>query len=228
MKLVEWNKLPSDLKIDIIKEYYDIIYNKRKILRIKRFFDIILSFILLIILFPVFLVISIFIKIDSKGPVLFKQTRVTQYGRRFEIYKFRTMVKDADKNGSQVTRSNDVRITNVGSKLRGLRLDELPQLINVFLGDMSFVGTRPEVPKYVSEYTNEMKATLLLPAGITSLASIKYKDENKLLSDSNNINKTYIDVILPEKMKYNLEAIKEFSFWSDIKIMMNTIIAVLN
>lgn len=228
MKLVEWNQLPSDLQIDIIKEYYDIIYNKRKILRIKRLFDIILSFILLIILFPVFLVISIFIKIDSKGPVLFKQTRVTQYGRRFEIYKFRTMVKDADKNGSQVTRNNDVRITNVGSKLRGLRLDELPQLINVFLGDMSFVGTRPEVPKYVSEYTNEMKATLLLPAGITSLASIKYKDEAKLLSDSNNINKTYIDIILPEKMKYNLEAIKEFSFWSDIKIMMNTIIAVLN
>lgn len=228
MKLVKWNQLPSDLQIDIIKEYYDIIYNKRKALRIKRLFDIILSFILLIILFPVFLVISIFIKIDSKGPVLFKQTRVTQYGRRFEIYKFRTMVKDADKKGSQVTQNNDVRITSVGSKLRGLRLDELPQLINVFLGDMSFVGTRPEVPKYVSEYTNEMKATLLLPAGITSLASIKYKDEAKLLADSNNINKTYIDIILPEKMKYNLEAIKEFSFWSDIKTMINTIIAVLN
>lgn len=228
MKLVRWNELPSDLQVDIIKEYYDIIYNKRKTLRIKRLFDIVLSFILLIILFPVFLVISIFIKIDSKGPVLFKQTRVTQYGRRFEIYKFRTMVKDADKKGSQVTQNNDIRITSVGAKLRGLRLDELPQLINVFLGDMSFVGTRPEVPKYVSEYTNEMKATLLLPAGITSLASIKYKDEAKLLADSNDINKTYIDIILPEKMKYNLEAIKGFSFWSDIKTMINTIIAILN
>ncbi|EOU1807089.1 sugar transferase [Clostridium perfringens] len=228
MKLKKWEYIPKEIKNDCVKEYYDILNKKKLSLLIKRIFDILLSILLLILLFPVFLIISILIAIDSKGPILFKQTRITQYGEKFEIYKFRTMVKDADKIGSQVTQNNDVRITKIGAKLRGLRLDELPQLMNVLLGDMSFVGARPEVEKYVDFYTDEMKATLLLPAGITSNASIMYKDEAKILNAVKDIDETYINIILPEKMKYNLEAIKKFSLLDDLKVMIKTIFKVLN
>lgn len=227
MKIIEWELLPKEFKNESTKEYYDILYKKRFSLVIKRIFDILLSILLLTLLFPILLVISILIAMDSKGPIIFKQTRITQYGKKFEIYKFRTMVKDADKIGSQVTQNNDVRVTNIGAKLRGLRLDELPQLMNVLLGDMSFVGTRPEVEKYVNHYTDEMKSTLLLPAGITSNASIKYKDEAEILTNATNVDETYVNIILPEKMKYNLESIKEFSIYNDIKTMINTLLAVI-
>ena len=137
------------------------------------------------------------------------------------------MVVNAEKVGTMVTSENDKRITNIGNKLRKCRLDELPQLINVIKGEMSFVGTRPEVPKYVAQYNAEMLATLLLPAGITSVASIKYKDEDKLLSNSKDVDKTYINEVLPQKMVYNLDSVINYSFINDLKTMINTVIAVL-
>ena len=167
------------------------------------------------------------IKLDSEGPVLFKQVRVTSYGKKFKIWKFRTMVNNADKIGTQVTTKDDSRITRVGHLLRKVRLDELPQLFNVLAGDMTFVGTRPEVPKYVECYTDEMKATLLLPAGITSRASIEYKDEEKLLQIAENADTVYVQKVLPEKMKYNLREIERYSFWRDIETMICTVFAVI-
>ena len=150
------------------------------------------SAILLVLLSPLLMIISILIVTDSKGGVFYRQERVTQYGRVFRIFKFRTMVANADKIGTQVTVSNDSRITKIGSKLRNCRLDELPQLFNIFLGDMTFVGTRPESVHYVKHYTPEMMATLLLPAGVTSEASILYKDEAELLDQADDVDKVYI------------------------------------
>ena len=181
---------------------------------------------MLIVLSPLFLVLAIAIKIDSKGPVFYRQERVTQYGKRFRIFKFRSMVVDADK-GSQVTVDQDSRITRMGRLIRKCRLDEVSQLIDVFRGTMTFVGTRPEVPKYVAEYTPEMTATLLLPAGVTSLASIYYKDEAELLNGAEDTDKVYIEKILPAKMYYNLKAIGRFGFWRDIKTIFMTVFAVL-
>lgn len=226
MILKEWNKLPEEFKNDSVKEYYDILCNKKFSLVLKRFFDVFASFTMLLILLPIFVIIALIIKIDSRGPVFYRQVRVTQYGKKFRIFKFRTMVQNADKIGTQVTVNNDSRVTKIGGFLRKYRLDELPQLIDVLRGTMTFVGVRPEVPKYVEAYTAEMMATLLLPAGITSKASIFYKDESKLLDNSSNTDKTYIDVVLPQKMIYNLKGIKEFSFWGDIKIMFMTVAAV--
>ena len=182
---------------------------------------------MLIVLSPIFLILAIAIKIDSKGPVFYRQVRVTQYGKRFRIFKFRTMVQNADKIGTQVTVKGDARITRVGKLIRRCRLDEICQLIDVFRGTLTFVGTRPEVPKYVEKYTPEMLATLLLPAGVTSETSIYYKDEDKLLDASDDVDKTYVEDILPEKMYYNLKAIEKFGFWRDIKIMFMTVLAVL-
>ena len=193
----------------------------------KRTFDIIVASLLVVILSPILLLLSILIKIDSPGPVMFRQVRVTTYGKQFRIFKFRTMVNNADKIGTQVTTKGDSRVTRMGKMLRGCRLDELPQLFNVLKGEMSFVGTRPEVEKYVAHYTDEMKATLLMPAGITSRASIEYKDEERLLESAENADEVYIHQVLPEKMKYNLRAIEKFSFWDDIKTMFATVIAVI-
>lgn len=193
----------------------------------KRIFDIIVASLLVVILSPILLFLSILIKIDSPGPVMFRQVRVTTYGKPFRIFKFRTMVNNADKIGTQVTTKGDSRVTRMGKMLRGCRLDELPQLFNVLKGEMSFVGTRPEVEKYVAHYTDEMKATLLMPAGITSRASIEYKDEERLLESAENADEVYIHQVLPEKMKYNLRAIEKFSFWDDIKTMFATVIAVI-
>ena len=209
------------------KKYYDILSKKKGSLFLKRVFDVIVSLIMLIILLPVFIILGIAIKIDSKGPVFFRQERITQYGRTFRIFKFRTMVNNAEKLGTQVTIGNDSRITRVGSFIRNCRLDEISQLLNILTGDMTFVGTRPEVKKYVDHYTKEMKATLLLSAGVTSLASIYYKDEAELLEKSENPDKTYIEEILPEKMKYNLQSIEKFNFIEDIKIMFMTALAVI-
>ena len=216
---------------EIVKKYREEI-NKRKIsLFLKLFLDKILALILLIPLSPIILAIAIWIKLDSEGPVFYRQERITTYGRPFRIFKFRTMVKDADKLGAAVTEHNDPRISRAGDKLRKVRLDELPQLFNVLLGDMSFVGVRPEVAKYVNRYTDEMNATLLLPAGITSPASIEYKDEDEVIEkfkgSGRSIDDIYIEEVLPDKMKYNLDYIKNFSIINDIKIMIKTALAMI-
>ena len=172
-------------------------------------------------------IIALYIKLDSEGPVFYRQERITTYGKHFKIHKFRTMVNNADQIGSAVTVDNDSRITKVGEKLRGCRLDELPQIFDLISGNMSFVGTRPEAVKYVEKYKNEYMATLLLPAGITSEASIRYKDEATLLDTAEDVDKVYVEEVLPGKMKYNLDSIKNFSFWGDIATMFRTVFAVL-
>ena len=210
MTMKKWNELPLDMQVEEVKKYYKILEKHKAGLVAKRIFDIVVAVILLVLLSPVLLILSILIKLDSKGPVLFRQIRVTTYGKKFRICKFRTMVENAEKIGTQVTTKGDMRVTRMGKLLRGCRLDEIPQLFNILTGDMTFVGTRPEVEKYVAHYTNEMKATLLLPAGVTSRASIEYKDEEKLLEDAKNADEVYIHQVLPEKMKYNLKAIEKF------------------
>lgn len=225
--LKNWNKLPEYMRTDEVRPYYDLLQRKKLSLFFKRVFDIVVSLIMIILCSPILLIISILIVKDSKGGVFYRQERVTQYGRVFRIFKFRTMVQNADQIGTQVTVSNDSRITKIGSKLRNCRLDELPQLFNIFLGDMTFVGTRPESVHYVKSYTNEMYATLLLPAGVTSEASIEYKDEADLLDQADDVDSVYINKVLPEKMKYNLNSIKEFSFFKEITTMFRTVFAVL-
>lgn len=227
MILCEWENLPKELQTDEIRPFYDILKKKTGSLICKRIFDVTVSAIMLLLLSPVFLILAIAIKIDSPGPVFYRQVRVTQYGKHFRIFKFRSMVSNADKIGTQVTVGNDSRITRVGKLIRKCRLDELCQLIDVFRGTMTFVGTRPEVPKYVEAYTPEMMTTLLLPAGVTSLASIFYKDEDRLLEGAEDVDKTYITEVLPGKMRYNLKAIRTFSFFGDIKVMLMTVFAVL-
>lgn len=225
--LKNWNKLPEYMRTDEVRPYYDLLQKKKISLFFKRVFDIVVSLIMIILCSPILLIISILIVKDSKGGVFYRQERVTRYGRVFRIFKFRTMVQNADQIGTQVTVSNDSRITKIGSKLRNCRLDELPQLFNIFLGDMTFVGTRPESVHYVKSYTNEMYATLLLPAGVTSEASIEYKDEADLLDQADDVDSVYINEVLPEKMKYNLNSIKEFSFFKEIATMFRTVFAVL-
>lgn len=227
MLIKKWSKLPDGLKNDAVFEYYKILRRKNFSFFWKRVFDITVSSVMIVLLSLLFVILAVIIKADSKGPVLFRQRRVTQYGKVFRICKFRTMVADAPQKGAQVTGKNDMRITKVGKFIRKCRLDEIPQLFNVFTGSMSFVGTRPEVEKYVDCYTDEMKATLLLPAGITSEASIKYKDEDMLLADTENADETYVNEVLPGKMEYNLIAIKKFGFWRDIGTMFRTVGAVL-
>jgi len=223
----KWNELPREMQNDAVRKYYDILQEHKGSLVMKRIFDILISGILVVVLSPVLLLLSILIKLDSPGPVLFRQVRVTTYGKRFRIFKFRTMVNNADKIGTQVTTKGDARITRMGKMLRGCRLDELPQLFNILCGDMTLVGTRPEVEKYVASYTDEMRATLLLPAGVTSQASIQYKDEERLLESAEDADRVYVEQILPEKMKYNLRSIEEFSFVQDIKTLFQTVVAVL-
>jgi len=226
MILRKWDKLPPEMRIPEVKVYYDILKKRKFSLLMKRLFDIVVSLTLLILLSPVFAILAIAIKLDSKGPVFYRQTRVTRYGKEFRIFKFRSMVTDADK-GSLLTVGGDSRVTKTGRFIRKYKLDEFSQLIDVLRGTMTFVGTRPEVPKYVEKYTPEMLATLLLPAGITSEASIYYKDENELLDAAEDVEKTYLEVVLPDKMKYNLAAIKSFSFIDDIKVMILTVLAVI-
>lgn len=227
MRLCPWDKLPEQMQTPEVRPYYEILRKKQGSLVLKRLFDIVASAGMLLILSPVFLVLAIAIKVDSPGPVFYRQVRVTQYGRQFRIFKFRTMVSNADQIGAQVTVSGDSRITRVGRVIRNCRLDEIGQLLNVLGGSMTFVGTRPEVPKYVEAYTNEMWATLLLPAGVTSQASIRYKDEAELLDGAQDVDRVYVEKVLPGKMKYNLEAIEKFSFWGEIKIMLVTVFAAL-
>ena len=223
----DWESMPPFIKNESVKEYYDILKQHEKELRLKRKADVVLSVLMISFLWPVFLIIGILIKLDSPGPVFFKQERVTQYGRKFQILKFRTTVRDAEKLGSQITKSHDSRLTRVGKVIRGCRIDELPQLFNVLTGDMSFVGTRPEVVKYVRAYTDEMKATLLLPAGVTSEASISYKDEGELMEGVEDVDSVYIHQVLPEKMQYNLDALRNYSLLGDFRTMIRTVFAVL-
>lgn len=225
--LKKWEDIPEFMRLPEVKHYYDILNSKRISLFFKRVFDIVVSLILLIILAIPMIVVSICIKGDSEGTVFYRQERVTTYGKVFRIHKFRTMISDADKCGTLVTLNNDGRITKVGKILRKTRIDEWPQLIDVLNGDMTFVGTRPEVPKYVEKYENAFLATLLLPAGITSEASIRYKDEEALLGKAENLDETYIKVILPEKMYWNLHRIERFSFFKDIMTMIRTVLAVM-
>lgn len=224
--LKEWSHLPKYMQNQAVRPYYDRLKKKRLSLFLKRGFDFTVSVCMLYVLLPVFVGIAVLIAVDSRGGVFFRQERITRYGRRFKIIKFRTMVKDAQRLGSQVTVSDDMRVTRVGKVLRKYRLDELPQLINIILGDMSFCGTRPEVPRYVRAYTPEMMATLLLTAGVTSEASIRYKDESRLLQSADDADEVYVKQVLPEKMEYNLRDVKHFSFFRELGVMIKTIFAV--
>ena len=227
MKGRKWEELPEKMRTREVRRYYNIIVRHSGWFKVKRVMDICVSLVLLAILLIPMGIIALMIKTDSQGPVFFRQERVTQYGKIFKIYKFRTMVDNASQLGSQVTVNNDARITRVGKLLRRYRLDEFPQLFNILAGDMTLVGTRPEVIKYVKEYSGEMYATLLLPAGLTSRTSIAYKDEDKLLKDAKDADKVYVDEILPVKMKYNLESLRRFGVREDMTVMWNTFVSVL-
>ena len=222
MIMLPWDTIPSSLQNEEVHQYYRILEKKKVYLLVKRWTDVLLASLLLLLLFPLFIVLAILIKLDSCGPVFFRQERVTQWGRHFRIFKFRTMVANAEKLGTQVTVNQDARITRVGKYIRKCRLDEMPQLLNVLWGSMTFVGTRPEVPKYVSQYSDEMLATLLLPAGITSRASLEFKDEDTILNGDIDVDKAYIQKVLPLKMKLNLQAIRDFSLLEDLNIMVMT------
>lgn len=224
----DWKKLPKNMQTDEVKPYYNILRDKKPSLLFKRLFDIAASFVLIILLLPILMVISIIIKIEDRGPVFYRQVRITQYGREFKIFKFRTMVEEADQIGSLVTGKDDSRITKVGKTLRKYRLDEFPQLFNILIGDMTFIGTRPEVPKYVNHYTREMMATLLLPAGVTSEASIQFKDEDKYISSGVDVDKVYVEEVLPQKMSYNLEQMRDFSPGHELRLLIRTVRAVLS
>ena len=225
--LKRWEDLPEFMRTDEVRPYYEILKKKKISLALKRIMDLAGGIILLVLLALPMLFIAIWIKLDSKGTVFYRQETITTYGKHFKIHKFRTMVNNADRIGTAVTVGNDSRITKVGAKLRGCRLDELPQVLDLISGNMSFVGTRPEAMKYVERYKSEYMATLLLPAGITSEASIRYKNEAELLDGAEDVDKVYIDEVLPEKMKYNLESIKKFSFFGEIITMFRTVFAVL-
>lgn len=229
--LKPYDELPEFMKNNEVKAYYEHLEKKETSLFIKGIIDKVMAVTLTVVLLPVMLVVAYLIKRDSVGPILFKQKRVTQYGRIYTIYKFRTMVEDADKQGLAITGDKDSRVTKLGKNLRKYRIDEIPQLFNVLMGDMSFVGARPEVVQYVKEYSDEMKATLLLPAGITSDASMKYKDETEVMKEYEDLGadreSIYVNIILPQKMKYNIEYLKKFSVMKDIKVLIETVFAVI-
>lgn len=225
--LRKWEDLPDFMRVPEVRPYWEILNKKRGQLILKRLFDLVVASILLILLAIPMAIIAVWIKLDSEGPVFYRQERVTTYGKRFRIHKFRTMVSNADKIGTAVTVGNDSRITRAGKKLRRLRLDELPQVLDVLQGTMSFVGTRPEAVRYVELYQPEFNATLLMPAGITSEASIRYKDEDKLLNAADDVDKVYVEQVLPAKMAWNLESIRRFRFLREILTMFRTAFAVL-
>lgn len=227
MQLRKWNELPKFMRTREVRKYYNIVNKRRASLMVKRLFDIVVASIMLAVLALPMLIIAILIKCDSRGPVFFRQERVTQYGRIFKIYKFRTMVVNANELGASVTVDNDRRITRMGKLLRKIRADEFPQLFNILAGDMTLVGTRPEVPEYVKQYSKEMYATLLLPAGLTSRTSIAYKDEDKILGNAANPDKAEVEEVLPAKMKYNLEALRKFGFAEDCRVLWDTFESVV-
>lgn len=223
MRIARWSDIPTLMRNNEVFKYHKLLGQKQTVLHVKRILDLMLSLILLPIIIPMLILIGICIKMDSKGPILFKQIRITQYGKEFKILKFRTMVSNHEV---QITSLNDNCITKAGATLRKYRLDELPQVFNILKGEMTFVGTRPEVPRYVKEYTDEMLATLLLPAGVTSYASIKFRNEDSLLQGCIDVEQEYIRHILPQKMRYNLEAIRNLSIQNDFKVLLSTLIHV--
>lgn len=225
--LKKWEDLPEFMKTPEVRPYWEILYKKRGQLVLKRVFDLFLSIFLLIIFAIPMVLIALMIKREDSGPAIYRQERVTTYGKHFRIHKFRTMVMNADRIGTAVTVGNDSRITKIGAKLRHLRLDEVPQLFDVISGNMSFVGTRPEAVKYVERYQPEFNATLLMPAGITSEASIRYKDEETLLSVAKDVDRVYVEEVLPAKMVWNLESIRRFRFLREILTMFRTVLAML-
>ena len=230
MELRPWRLLPDEMRTKEVRKYYNILMKHRMWLKVKRAFDVVVGGIMLAVLIIPMGIIALAIRLDSPGPVFFRQARVTQYGKIFRIYKFRTMVDNASKLGAAVTVDNDSRITKVGAFLRKYRMDEFPQLFNILAGDMTLVGTRPEVPKYVKKYTKEMYATLLLPAGLTSRTSIAYKDEDKLLGkavDEESTDNIYINEVLPAKMRYNLESMKHFGVQADASVLWDTFTSVV-
>ena len=230
MELRPWRLLPDEMRTKEGRKYYNILMKHRMWLKVKRAFDVVVAGIMLAVLIIPMGIIALAIRLDSPGPVFFRQARVTQYGKIFRIYKFRTMVDNASKLGAAVTVDNDSRITKVGAFLRKYRMDEFPQLFNILAGDMTLVGTRPEVPKYVKKYTKEMYATLLLPAGLTSRTSIAYKDEDKLLGkavDEESTDNIYINEVLPAKMRYNLESMKHFGVQADASVLWDTFTSVV-
>ena len=230
MELRPWRLLPDEMRTKEVRKYYNILMKHRMWLKVKRAFDVVVAGIMLAVLIIPMGIIALAIRLDSPGPVFFRQARVTQYGKIFRIYKFRTMVDNASKLGAAVTVDNDSRITKVGAFLRKYRMDEFPQLFNILAGDMTLVGTRQEVPKYVKKYTKEMYATLLLPAGLTSRTSIAYKDEDKLLGkavDEESTDNIYINEVLPAKMRYNLESMKHFGVQADASVLWDTFTSVV-
>jgi lipopolysaccharide/colanic/teichoic acid biosynthesis glycosyltransferase len=223
MLVRHWEDLPFFMQKDAVVPYFEILKKKWIGLTVKRAFDILVSLLLLLLFLPLFLVLAILIKLDSPGPVFYRQERITQFGRPFMIFKFRTMVTNADSIGPSVTVDQDSRVTAIGHFIRKNRLDEIPQLLNVLDGEMTFVGTRPEVPKYVDQYSDEMESTLLLPAGVTSKASLAFKDEAKLLSGALDVDAIYLHEILPKKMSLNLEYEKVENLRSDVQVILETI-----
>lgn len=224
--ICRWDDLPERMKTPETRAYYERLAGKSAVLFVKRIFDIVLSILLIVLLAPVMCVLSAVVGLTSPGGVFFRQERVTKYLRIFKIIKFRTMTVNASETGLAVTVEGDERITPAGVFLRKFRLDEIPQLFNILRGEMSFVGARPEVLSYVLEYSDEMYATLLLPAGLTSRASIQYKDEERILAASVDVHGAYIDQILPAKMAYNLAYLKKFGILEDCRVLIGTIIAV--
>lgn len=195
---------------------------------IKRVFDFFCSLVGLIFLLPIFIIVAVLIRIDSKGPIFYKQSRVGRHNEEFKLFKFRTMRKDADKLGLLTTSSKDSRITKIGYHLRKYKIDELPQLINVILGEMSLVGPRPEVRKYVDLYTDEQKKVLNHRPGITDVSSVLYSNENEVLEKQENPEKFYIEVIMPEKLRYNINYLENRNIITDIKTIFSTIFKVVS
>jgi len=194
----------------------------------KRLFDLFFSLTGLLMLLPVFLMIAVWIRLDSPGPVFFRQVRVGQFGNPFRIFKFRTMYADAEVIGRKITVEGDPRITRAGHFLRKLKLDELPQLLNVLKGEMSLVGPRPEVSRYVEFYPEEIRTQVLsVRPGITDIASILYKDENIVLGDAADPEATYVTVVLPEKLKHYVRYVSERTLWLDFKIILMTLREIL-
>lgn len=223
MLITKYSELPPKMQNEATKKCCETLLAKKGTLLAKRIIDFTVCLLIFIVVSPIFLIICLLIKLTSKGPVFFKQERVGRDMKSFKILKFRTMVKDADKKGIALTTGNDSRITPFGAFLRKINMDEMPQLLNVIKGDMSIIGTRPEVWQYVNVYTDAMLATLLLYPGMVSIASIHYKNENDLLTGISDVEKTYIEKILPDKMRYNIDYLKNISVSGDFRILIKTI-----
>ncbi len=221
--LVPWEKLLPALRTEAVRPYYDALARRRGQLFWKRCFDIAAAFLGILLTAPLCLILAVWIVLDSPGTPIFRQERVTANGKRFRIHKFRSMTVSRNGQGSSVTTSMDTRITRAGRLMRRFHLDEIPQLIDILGGNMTFVGTRPEVPEFVDAYTPEMYATLLLPAGLTSEASIRFQDEAEMLGAQEDADTAYIRVLLPEKMKVNLQQLALFSLRNDWRCLVHTL-----